>query len=192
MLDIVIARYNEDIEWIKDIPISYNVIVYNKGEALKPIDRQFTEIQLDNIDGHGRESHSYLYHIINNYDNLNPTIFTQGNPYVHTDIIKMCKTFELTDGKRFIQSDSIQTEKTDTVYEHWNGLGIDFRYYYKKIFGNYYHPDIITFHCGAIFSVPESMIKCRSIDFYKQLFELLKTDMKFAWTMERLWAFILC
>jgi hypothetical protein len=69
---IVIARYNEDISYFsffKNI-----IIVYNKGED--NIDPYFKSIKLPNI---GRESHTYLYHIIQNYDNLSKkTLFLQG------------------------------------------------------------------------------------------------------------------
>ena len=70
---IVIARYNENLEWLskfKDI-----AIVYNKGSYCSSLNK-FNVISLPNI---GRESHTYLYHIINNYDNLSErTIFFQG------------------------------------------------------------------------------------------------------------------
>jgi hypothetical protein len=78
---LVIARYNEDIEWVnsyKDI-----AIVYNKGpnfiSSLKNI------IKIENI---GREGHTYLYHIIKNYKNLNKkTIFCQGGPFEHNETL---------------------------------------------------------------------------------------------------------
>ena len=69
---IVVARYNENINYLslfKDI-----MIVYNKGDT--PISSIFNSINLPNV---GRESHTYLYHIIQNYDTLaNRTLFIQG------------------------------------------------------------------------------------------------------------------
>ena len=62
-IDLVVARYNEDVNWLKKVPKNINIILYNKGKD----DIQFKFIKLDNI---GRESHTYLYHIINNYDKL--------------------------------------------------------------------------------------------------------------------------
>ena len=58
--EIVIARYNENLDWIKKIKKSKDIkiTVYNKG--LANIDVPF--IKLPNI---GRESHTYLFHIIN-------------------------------------------------------------------------------------------------------------------------------
>jgi hypothetical protein len=70
---IVLARYNEDITYLS---IFKNIIiVYNKGLDNLPF--CFNSIKIPNI---GRESHTYLYHIIKNYDNLaNKTLFIQGN-----------------------------------------------------------------------------------------------------------------
>jgi hypothetical protein len=78
--EIVVARYNENLDWLKKIKKSKDlkITVYNKGKD--DIDIPF--IQLPNI---GRESHTYLYHIINNYDNLaDQTIFCQGDSIFHS------------------------------------------------------------------------------------------------------------
>lgn len=68
---VVIARYNEDISWTQKI--YYTVTIYNKGADLP------NSVKLPNI---GRESHTYIEHIIRNYDSLDPngiTVFSQGN-----------------------------------------------------------------------------------------------------------------
>ena len=78
-IEMVIARYNENLDWLEQEPFnSYNSIVYNKG-----INDTFNKhnvkniIQLKNV---GRCDHTYLYHIINNYDNLTDlTIFLPGS-----------------------------------------------------------------------------------------------------------------
>jgi hypothetical protein len=68
---VIVARYNENIDWLKSI-LNYCVI-YNKGRKLNIQN----EIMLDNI---GRESHTYLHHIIQNYDQLEDVlVFTQAN-----------------------------------------------------------------------------------------------------------------
>jgi len=67
---IIISRYNENLEWLKEEPFNkYPVIIYNKGpndDFYKP-DNLIKIVKLDNV---GREGHTYLHHIINNYDNL--------------------------------------------------------------------------------------------------------------------------
>lgn len=90
--ELVIARYNEDVSWINTIndPDVYCTI-YNKGASL-----DLPYIQLPNI---GRESHTYLHHIINNYNNLaDITIFCQGDSIFHSpkfmELIKYRDQFE--------------------------------------------------------------------------------------------------
>ena len=96
-IEIVIARYNEDLSWLKKIPKSIKITIYNKGlDNIEISDIKYNIIKLPNI---GRESHTYLYHIINNYDNLaHKTIFCQGDSIFHSpgflDLLKNVKLFE--------------------------------------------------------------------------------------------------
>ena len=77
METIVIAKYNEDTTWTTKLQKpDTNCIVYSKGPHSHPL-----EINLPNV---GRESHTYVYHIVNNYETLaNVTVFLQGNPFDH-------------------------------------------------------------------------------------------------------------
>jgi hypothetical protein len=91
-VEIVIARYNEDISWINKIPSKTKITIYNKGID----DIKYPSIKLPNV---GRESHTYLTHIIDNYDNLaDTTIFTQGEPFFHSpnfiELVKEPQLFE--------------------------------------------------------------------------------------------------
>ena len=73
-IEIVISRYNEDIQWTEKY--KQFVTIYNKGND--PID---DAISLINV---GREAHTYLHHIVHNYDNLaDYTCFLQGDPIPH-------------------------------------------------------------------------------------------------------------
>jgi len=76
---LVVARYNEDIDWINNDPFNqFNIVLYNKGDDLS--DKYNSKCQLNKLDNVGRESHTYLYHIIKNYDNLAPiTVFIPGS-----------------------------------------------------------------------------------------------------------------
>jgi len=83
LIEIVVARYNEDLSWIKEYPFSqFKYTIYNKGsnqDFIKPsIYRVF---ELPNV---GRCDHTYLYHIVNNYSQLAPiTIFLPGSIQLH-------------------------------------------------------------------------------------------------------------
>jgi hypothetical protein len=79
--EIVVNYYNslEFKEVLKDIDEEINVIVYNKsGQVLSDVPN---EKKLENI---GREGHTYLNHIITNYNSLaDITIFIQDDFYNH-------------------------------------------------------------------------------------------------------------
>jgi len=78
--EIVVSRFNEDVSWLRDIPPSLytKVTIYNKNDT--PIEcpvANCTVVQLPNL---GRESHTYLWHVIHNYDTLaDMTLFLPGS-----------------------------------------------------------------------------------------------------------------
>ena len=101
-IEIVVSRYNESLEWLNDEPfVKYPVICYNKGvndhykiQNLKKV------VKLSNV---GRESHTYLYHIIHNYDHLaDITVFLPGSADLPNKvnrskaIIDKCETHQTT------------------------------------------------------------------------------------------------
>jgi hypothetical protein len=102
-MKIIVARYNENIEWSKKF---MNVIVYNKGEKLI---EGYNEIMLDNV---GKEGHTYYKYISDNYENLdNFTIFLQGHPFDHSPNIM---------------------ERLDIIFKE-NGIKTDFEFLCNRI-----------------------------------------------------------
>jgi len=79
-IELVISRYNENLSWINnDLFKNYLNIIYNKGVNEYFTINNLTKniVKLDNV---GRESGTYLYYIINNYDKLaNITVFLPGS-----------------------------------------------------------------------------------------------------------------
>jgi len=78
-IDLVISYYKEDLQWLNDYKhIPFRMIyIYNKGDQPITLEIPHVEIKLPNI---GRCDHTYLYHIIQNYDKLaKVTIFTTGS-----------------------------------------------------------------------------------------------------------------
>lgn len=78
-IEIIISRYNEDLEWVNEYPFNqFQYIVYNKG-----VNEDFCKNnvnQIINLQNVGRESHTYLYHIVQNYEKLsNIVIFFPGS-----------------------------------------------------------------------------------------------------------------
>lgn len=93
-VDLVVARYNEDLSFLNNEPFKGNrIICYNKGPTLVTCPDCIDVIQLANV---GKCDHTYLYHIINNYDNLaDVTVFLPGS-CLH-DAIKRYKTYHTLD-----------------------------------------------------------------------------------------------
>ena len=91
-IEIVIARYKENIDWLDNPPFNkYKVVCYNKGDDLPKCES--TKCRLIPLPNIGRCDHTFLYHIINNYDNLaNVTIFL---PASCTDEHKIRTTYKL-------------------------------------------------------------------------------------------------
>jgi hypothetical protein len=89
-LEIVVAHFNEDLSWlaklVREDPAARNahVKVYAKGQHEMPRLAEFPEAQVSSqtLANVGREAHTYLSHIVNNYDDLAQwTVFTQaGEP----------------------------------------------------------------------------------------------------------------
>lgn len=68
-VDIIVARYNEDLSWTLEYPFSqFKYIIYNKGK--NDYFEKKNVKNIINIPNVGRCDHTYLYHIITNYENL--------------------------------------------------------------------------------------------------------------------------
>jgi hypothetical protein len=93
-IEIVISRYNEDLSWLDEYPFNeFEYIVYNKGD-----NDNFLKINVKkiiNLENLGKCDHTYLYHIIQNYENLsNIVVFLPGSlnmEYKKDKSVKMLK-----------------------------------------------------------------------------------------------------
>ena len=79
VVTIIISRYNEALNWTKESPFNkFRYIVYNKGPN-ENFCKEFVDkiITLDNV---GRCDHTYLHHVIENYDSLSDIqVFLPGS-----------------------------------------------------------------------------------------------------------------
>jgi len=91
---IVIARYNENVDWLNRLIEQHNwinkIVIFNKGED-DINNKQPHIISIVNLSNKGREGETYLNYIIDNYDTLPEHVwFIQANPFDHSpDIINM-------------------------------------------------------------------------------------------------------
>lgn len=169
---IVVAKYQEDTTWTNKID-NCDIIIYRKGH---------------NIPNIGREDYTYLYHIVNNYNNLHDfTVFCQGNPFDH------CKNFLkiIHTEKEFYALSNVLVH--DDEYGHPNHTNnmkqkLPIGEKSKELLND--NRKIFRFNPGAQFILSKNRIQLNSLDFYQKLLKYSETDKLAPWTLERLWRII--
>ena len=177
-MDLVIAVYNENINWIECIK-NKRVFIYLKNpNRLKEIQTKFPTIIVEVLENIGRESHTYLYHICKYYNSLAKyTAFVQGNPFDHcNNIIELLRPNDLTPFGKIYQCD--QNGSPDHS-------GLPLSTLYVELFEK--HQTNFSFVAGAQFMVSRDLIKKYTLDKYKFLLEKHYSFEKFPWCMERFW-----
>lgn len=97
--EIIISRYNEDINWLYNLNPVWKITIYNKGEQITiPTDvldsgKNISVFDIPNI---GREAETIAYHMLqryNSYSDLN--IFLQAEPFTHaSEILELLTILE--------------------------------------------------------------------------------------------------
>lgn len=175
-LELVVAHYEEDLAWLDDFSF-LNRKVYSKGAS-------GGEHPLPNI---GREAHSYLYHIIENYDSLaEVTVFIQGHPHDHVSRL-FEKITALDSATDFLYLGD------DILVEDGRGVppqpGLKLAEFYSKLFGNK-PPEHYSCRAGACFAVSRTCIHSRPLSFYQKALDLVLSESQGPWAIERLWHLI--
>ena len=183
---IVIARYNEKLEWLSEEPFSkHKVLVYNKGvnEDFFPVENV---VRLENV---GRCDHTYLYHIVNHYDDLTDIIiFLPGSVNIKMEKSKtMVQKIDETQKAVFL---STPTNKSDLYHfklDEWmasspenNSINNEsklelarirpFGEWFQSKFGDY---DMTHVSYGGILSVSKKDVLQHPKSFYEDLLEEL-------------------
>lgn len=191
--ELVLARYNEDVSWVG--VIDFPVTIYNKGAQNIASDGENLTIKtLYNV---GREAHTYLHHIIQNWDSLPElTIFSQANPFEHTtDFLDRLRynyreTTSLTTqhlphhpGPRVRSLDRVQyvhghEVRYGMVY-HFNEMGYHYNFnwfdrLWARLFESDSKPESPIFGYAAIWAVPRHRITARPKSFYSYCLKQLE------------------
>jgi hypothetical protein len=164
--EIIIARHNEDISWTE--PYKEYLKIYDKGEKIEG----FSSIQLPNI---GRESHTYLHHIVKNYDNLaDYTIFLQAKPQEHSDNFyeKLNEFLDNDYDSNFMWvSTWMAMSNLNAIDDPHRPILANYRYGYNKVFDGD-KLDNFIFGAGALFCVSKERILSRPKSFYENALNL--------------------
>ena len=201
---LIISRFDEDLSWLKKYNY-YNIFVYNKGNSIKNEDFK-NIIKLKNV---GRESHTWLYHIVKNYNNLNEiNIFLQGriddlgcmaykNPQKY---IKKINKYGFAASRYGLLgplhwSYNVGIENDERYRKAWLNKEISrsevgFRKFSKKLFPNI--PYFVSTSYGGCFAVKKANIHRHNIEFYENLLKILSKDKNpiEGHYLERLWCYI--
>ena len=86
-ITLVVARYKENIDWLKSLPDTVSVVIFNKGSDIIAENNQ-TIFKLPN---YGRESHTYFEYLLNHYTagKQDFVVFSQGDPFEHSPDFKL-------------------------------------------------------------------------------------------------------
>ncbi len=204
-VELVVARYQEDISWLHGF--AYPALVYDKSS--KP---QRGTVCLPNI---GREAQTYLTHIVNHYDDLAElTIFVQGNPFFHLsqdgqagpDVLKD-KITQAWESKTLFQGLAWFRLKCDQLGRphsmcdpakkgQWAGWGRDIPVgeLFTRLFGAKPPKQIVARGVTGNFLVRAERICTRPRAFYQYALAIIESDpddaLNTGHAMERLWQFI--
>lgn len=179
---VVIAHYNENLDWIKHLKYEHTV-VSKKG------------IPKETAPNKGNEASSYLEYIINNYNNLSDiTIFVHGHrvDWHHVEPIDK-KINRLVFDMDYYNINDLPLRKIESM---------SLSYMIESKFMNRVLSTIkmkgflcdIQYRCSAQFYVSKKSIQSNPIEVYKKLYNLLmETEESSYWSgrvFEYLWHFI--
>ena len=193
--ELVVARYRENLNWLRNTPREIEKIVYDKsGEpfSLSSPD-EFRHVALPNI---GREAHSYLHHIVENYDSLaDITVFAQGKPFDHA--FDFHQTLRQIAREGFSQDfrwlgHIIDTDTHDgsRLFATWSkNQGherLDLDGFHRALFGCD-GPTEYTFVLGGQFVVSKTKLLSRPLDFWRNALHVAQSFPDAAHCYERSW-----
>lgn len=212
-IDIIVAHYKEDLGWIETInhPNIKSIHLYTKSDIVYDgSNKKVVQKFLPNI---GREAHTYLYHIIDNYDNLaNFNIFLQAQPGPQ-NIHHSLKWHNIKHSIKSLLINPYLTSCASCSYNfttwhfqegnlrhknkvlHWNGESLlDTGKHFIDWFKTYIDslvPYPFRVYWEANFGVSRANIQSRDIEYYEKLIsQLPENATEAAHFLERSWYYV--
>ena len=188
MIELVVARYREDLSWLGNIPAQVRAVVYDKSPDPGP-----NTLALSNV---GREAHTYLHHICERYERLaDVTVFAQGKPFdhafdFHVTLRDLAKYPDVAPAFRWL-GHIVDTDTADgQLFRTWSknpdGAGLDLRAFHRALFGND-GPEEYPFYLGAQFMARRELILARPRSFYEHARGISVEMTNAAHCFERCW-----
>lgn len=186
-VNLIIARYMEDISWAEEL--GYDYTVYDKGKV--PLQNV---VQLPNI---GREAHTYFTHIVREYDSLAPVnVFLQGDPFDHIgdqgkgdvetlrnhieDVVERGVPFKgfawfKLKCDRLGQPHDLRKPENEGRWSGW-GKDIPLGEIFEKLFKAEFPRQLVVRAPTGIFAVTGERIRTRPKAFYEYALRLVEAD----------------
>lgn len=193
--EIVVARYNESVDWLRCFHPSM-VRLYNKGNPLEST----PNTPLPNV---GREAHTYLHHIVHNYDKLAPYVmFTQAgitnneccltNPFEFvTELIESC-IYNLGVSRNYLRYDDTYPTRYDMrESKECGSSSMVFGAWFEKFVDRPFETNPKWFK-GAIMCLSSKVIRSRERAYYERLLETVSYHInpEEAYYLERSWYYV--
>ena len=95
-VDVVIARYSEDLDWVGEIPAGFQVVIYNKGAEIASAPARRRADAIVQLRNGGREGDTILRHVLESPPRVDGcTVFLQGDPFEHSpDMLRLLQAHE--------------------------------------------------------------------------------------------------
>lgn len=179
-IHVVVARYDEDIRWLRWIGLDRidRTYVFNKGDDNVRTHHAFpmekmTLVKAPNV---GREGHTFYSYIVLMYERLpEHVIFLQGCPFDHTPhLVDMMKQF-LDDQTCHFSVLSEEIYKID-FHNHMHGGRLPLKETYERVFGVPEAPLGLEwdFGAGAQMIVSREAILRHPMSFYENIVKILE------------------
>lgn len=188
-LELVVARYHEDLAWLRRVPRDFVVTIYDKSPAATP-----SSIALPNV---GREAHTYLHHLAESHESLAElTVFVQGHPFDHApDLHKVLRA--LAEGSLTVPDFHWLGFLADTDDSHGRRLFVpwsknpareelDMDGFSRLVLGEP-ATETYTFFGGGQFAVSRKLARLRSRNLYAHAADVARDFPHAAHCFERCW-----
>lgn len=183
---LVVARWDEDVAWCAEYPH----IIYDKcGTPLERTGLNVVELS-DNPGGH--ETHTYLHHIITNYNRLDEWLtFCQAIPFDHAYSWAQEWNQKPLTGFAWVGSFPMIDGNDGKPHHGPNTLPVGELF---TLFFNKPQRDHYLFYAGAQFTVHRDIIHRRPLAFWQRVQELGLNppyEFDYGYTVERLWGYLI-
>lgn len=197
-IDLIVAKYSEDTSWCRGFENRCRIWIYDKKDKSAPLHLPNIPVfERSSFKGAyhaktptGRESHTYLYHILKNYPNFAPfNIFCQGRMHDHMPLFEdgLRYLIENKNPPSFFHFGKPEISNKSGAIHH---VGLPINRVYERLFKSPV-PDYFFYQLSAAFWVSRKSLLSRSKRFYEEMMQIVYEEPLSGYVFERLWGYVL-